>query len=304
MKNRFEGEAGKRRLTEQLETQMFVGGDRILALELASYGEIIAVRADTLVIEEGAADNDIYFIIAGSCRIVVHGRDVAVRTAGTYVGEMSAIEPTQRRAATVIAAEDTILLKVTEVQFSEIGNKYPDVWRRIAKELARRLEQRNTHVSATHDRIRLFIMSSGESIGIAHAIQSGLQYDPYLVTVWTDGVFRAGKYSLESLETAVDESDFAIAIAHGDDIATVRGTLWPTPRDNVVFELGFFMGRLGRRRALLVEPRAEKVKLPSDLDGLTTISYRWSDDPKDLAAAIAPVCHGIREIVRDLGPNN
>ena len=36
--------------------------------------------------------------------------------------------------------------------------------------------------------------------------------------------------------------DFAVAIAHPDDRTKIRDEDWPTPRDNVVFELGFFMG--------------------------------------------------------------
>ncbi|RYD39910.1 MAG: cyclic nucleotide-binding protein, partial [Verrucomicrobiaceae bacterium] len=79
---------------------------------------------------------------------------------------------------------------------------------------------------------------------------------------------------------------------------------WPTTRDNVVFELGFFMGRLGKARSFLVERRGEEVKLPSDLLGLTTLAYRWSGDQKELSAAIAPVANRLRQIFSDLGPNN
>ena len=49
---------------------------------------------------------------------------------------------------------------------------------------------------------------------------------------------------MESLERELDQSDFAIAIAQPDDLTESRGEAKPTPRDNVIFELGFFMGRL------------------------------------------------------------
>jgi CRP/FNR family transcriptional regulator, cyclic AMP receptor protein len=54
-------------------------------------------------------------------------------------------------------------------------------------------------------------------------------------------VFRVANYTLESLEAQVDNSDFAIAIAHADDATASRGSTWPSPRDNVIFELGLFM---------------------------------------------------------------
>jgi CRP/FNR family cyclic AMP-dependent transcriptional regulator len=61
------------------------------------------------------------------------------------------------------------------------------------------------------------------------------------------------------------------------------------------------MGRLGRHRSLLVEPRGEEIKLPSDLAGINTITYKY--DGKNLAASLATACNKLRDIIRDLGPN-
>jgi predicted nucleotide-binding protein len=105
------------------------------------------------------------------------------------------------------------------------------------------------------------------------------------------------------LERQVDESDFAIAIVHPDDTTQSRGVSQVSPRDNVIFELGFFMGRLGRRRTLLVEPRGEEVRLPSDLTGITSVTYKASE-VNDIPAALAPASNRIRQIVRELGPHN
>ncbi|MCM0751645.1 hypothetical protein DEA98_10730 [Brucella pseudogrignonensis] len=108
---------------------------------------------------------------------------------------------------------------------------------------------------------------------VAHEIQAGLQHD-VMATVWPNGVFWAGGYPLESLETAVAESDFGVAVALFEDIVeTGRGDRKPTIRDNVLFELGMFMGRLGRRRSILVYPNLKGLALPSDLHGLTPASY-------------------------------
>jgi CRP/FNR family transcriptional regulator, cyclic AMP receptor protein len=133
-------------------------------------------------------------------------------------------------------------------------------------------------------------------------LQNAFEHDPFLVVIWTDGVFRASQYSIESLEKELDQSDFAIAIAQPDDITESRDKSARTPRDNVIFELGFFMGRLGRHRSLLLEPRGEEVKLPSDLTGITTIPYKY--DANNLAAALGPACNRVRDVVNELGPNN
>ena len=76
----------------------------------------------------------------------------------------------------------------------------------------------------------------------------------------------------------------------------------PSPRDNVVFELGLFMGRLGRRRTILMKPKNTVIKLPSDLVGVTTIDYpaKLSDDSpnRDMAAAWAKVRQHIARVNR------
>ena len=118
--------------------------------------------------------------------------------------------------------------------------------------------------------------------------------------MWSQGVFFAGGYPLEALEKAVDESDFAVAIAQADDIVESRKEQQPTLRDNVLFELGLFMGKLSRHRSILVHPRGEKLKLPSDLQGLTLLSYPPGAE-NELAARLGPVCLEIKKIVKQYG---
>lgn len=302
MIERFQGQRGNEMLVEALRNQKIVCGSIGLAEEIAVAGELIEIRQGTAIINQGAEDNDTYLIIAGAFDIVVNGRTINRRFPGDHVGEMAAIQPIQRRSATVVASEISVVSKLTEPQLTDLGRKYPEIWRYIAKELARRLEQRNALVTTVHEKIRLFIISSAEALEIARAIQNAFEYDPFTVTVWTDGVFRASWYPIESLEKQVDQSDFAIAIAQPDDSMKTRGTDVATPRDNVIFELGLFIGRIGRLRSFLLEPRGEEVKLPSDLAGITTVPYRL--DKKDMAGAIAPACNRIRAIIKELGPNN
>jgi CRP/FNR family transcriptional regulator, cyclic AMP receptor protein len=202
MKKRFEGESGRRLLADTLREQQVVAGNEDLAHELATLGALIEVESNKVLIHQGEADNDIYFIIAGGFQIMVQGKIVNTRRAGTHVGEMAAIQPTQRRSATVVATEDSLVYKLAETQFSYIADKFPQMWRFFAKELARRLEQRNALITKGHDNISVFIMSSAEALDIARAVQNAFERDPFSVVVWTDGVFRASNYPIEALEHA------------------------------------------------------------------------------------------------------
>jgi CRP/FNR family cyclic AMP-dependent transcriptional regulator len=301
MKNRFAGDSGRHALVDTLKDQKMVAGNAELAEEIARIGELIDVKTDTAIITQGGDDSDVYLIVSGSFNIVVNGRVVAGRFPNDHVGEMAAVQHTQRRSATVVAREDSVVVRFTGPQLAELGQTFPEIWRRFAKELARRLEQRNALVTSVSDKVRVFIISSAEALEIARTIQNAFDHDPFSVTVWTDGVFQASYYAVESLERALDQSDVAIAVAEPDDITESRGKRVKSPRDNVIFELGFFMGRLGRHRSLLVEPRGEEIKLPSDLAGINTITYKY--DGKNLAASLATACNKLRDIIRDLGPN-
>lgn len=303
MIQRFQGDTGKRLRIEALANQKIVGGNRKLAEALANSVELLEVQPGELLIEQGSSENDVYLILAGAFDIIVNGRIVGRRVANDHVGEMAAIEPTQKRSASVVVAEEGVVARLTEADLAKFGSRYPEIYRSIAKELSRRLLQRNSLVNMTRDQIRVFIISSVESLDVARTIQNAFAHDSFTTVIWTDGVFKIANYTLQSLEDELDNSDFAIAIAHSDDMTESRGRAWPAPRDNVVFELGLFMGRLGKARAILMEPRDEGVKLPSDLAGITTIPYRYQKG-KDAAAMMGPACNALRDHIRLLGPNN
>lgn len=303
MLNRFEGDAGKRLRIESLAAQKMVAGNLELAELLEPRIKLRQLKAGEMLIEQNDTDNDIHLIFTGNLQIMVNGRVVGRRGPNDHVGEMAAIEPTQRRSASAIATEDTLVASITEADVAELGARYPEMYRYIARELARRLLQRNAFVTATRERIRVFIISSVEALPVARIIENAFQHDKFLTTLWTNGVFKVANYTLQSLEDEVDKSDFAIAIAHADDTTEYRDKTWPTPRDNVVFELGLFMGRLGKDRAILMEPRDEGVKLPSDLAGITTVPYRYVTG-SDAAALMSPACNQLRDHIYRLGPNN
>ena len=53
----------------------------------------------------------------------------------------------------------------------------------------------------------------------------------------------------------------------------MRGRVLTSARDNVIYELGLFSGKLGPERCFFVVPESEKVHLPTDLAGITAGEY-------------------------------
>ena len=65
---------------------------------------------------------------------------------------------------------------------------------------------------------------------------------------------------------------FAIALLTPDDIGSLAGeeqSLKPRARQNVIFELGYFTGKLDRGRVCAL--KGENVEIPSDYDGVLYI---------------------------------
>lgn len=303
MIERFQGEEGHRRLVAVLTEHRLLAGIDGVAERLAIVGQLQSVAKGDAFISQGATDTELFFIVVGAADIVINGKQVAIRHAGDHVGEMAAIEPTQPRAATVIARQPSVLLRVLEADFAAVANAHPVVWRRLAATLSRRLMQRNALIAQPRTQVRVFVMSSVEALPVTRLLVEHFQHDPFLTVVWDHGVFRASNYTLDELERQLEMSDFAIAVAHADDTVITRGDEWPTMRDNVVFELGMFIGFLGRNRAFLMEPREDKLKLPSDLAGLTTVSYRYLPG-SDARSYLAPACNHIRNLILAAGPRD
>lgn len=290
-------------LEDALMNQRLVRGHRGLAQEISRIAELIDLGAGHELIKQGGDDSDVYLILAGKFEIVVNGRPIAMRGPHEHVGDMAAILPSLRRSATVRSLEPSVVARIQAGQLIELANRHPWMWQQLASVLAERLFQRNALVTSTHDEIRVFVISSAEALPIARAVQEIFAHDPFRIVVWTDGVFKASRYSVESLIEVLDMSDFAVAIAQADDITQSRGETRPSPRDNVLFEVGLFIGRLGRLRSFLLEPASQDVRLPSDLSGITTIPYQPGLDA-ELLSLLGPACNQLRRLFNEIGPNN
>ena len=136
----------------------------------------------------------------------------------------------------------------------------------------------------------VFIGSSSEGLPIANALANALRTHAQ-IHVWRD-VFRIGDTFIESLVRELKRCDFAILVATADDVVESRGTSGVAPRDNVVFEAGLFIGAIGHHNAFLLCDSRARLKLPSDLAGITYATFDSS--AANPAEAIAPAAQQIR----------
>ena len=245
-----------------------------MSRQCGDQAEILGFEPGEIIIEESAPTNDAYFILSGIVSITVNGREVAVRTARQHVGEMAVLDPSQRRSASAVAESDVVVARVDALTLNSIAESFPRLWRNIALELSERLRQRNRFVPPMNPRPVLFVGCSSESLEIGREIQSALDHDPIIVKPWTDGIFSPGISPIESLEQELAKVDFAVLVLSPDDIVISRDYSSHAPRDNIVFELGFFMGALSRSRTLLLVPRGIDFKLPTDLLGSNSLNLQ------------------------------
>ena len=301
MLERFKGKEGKRLTVELLRRQRLINGSQELAIALYEVSKLQEFEPGQLLITENSEETDLLLILTGEVRVEVHGRLVASRIPGQHVGEMSLIHPGSRRSASVTATEKTVCAAVSEAEFSKIAKQYGELWRELAIELAEKLRQRGRFLAPPNETPEIFIGCSREMLPVAEQIQRSLAHKPVLATLWTDSFFRASSTTIESLLENFSRFDFAIIVLGRDDIVISRSKTKPAPRDNVVFELGLAMGALSRQRTFIVYEEALEIKIPSDLLGVTPITYR-PGTPANLATRIAPVATQIQLEVESKGP--
>ena len=300
MIRRYTGADGRKRLIDSLCTQPSVAGNRTIAQKYANAGQLIDVRSGRSIITQGDSDNDFFLIISGQVGIVINGRQIAIRTAGHHVGEMALLDSTVRRSTTVTTLARSVFLKVSESEVARIAKQYPDLWRRIAIEVSARLRERSQFISQPHADPVVFVGSSSEASREAAWVSDSLNPRPVVCRPWTQGVSQLSKTAIEDLTRMASDSDFSVLILTPDDMTASRGKKKTSPRDNVVFELGLFMGSLGRDRTFIVTPRGVDMKLPTDLLGITHVPFT-TGTKKTLGKRLSPVTRAIWRRMQDLG---
>lgn len=155
---------------------------------------------------------------------------------------------------------------------------------------------------------KVFIGSARESMDYVNAIHEQVRFHAE-VTPWYAGVFEVNDYNMESLERQLDSNDYAVFIFSPDDIVEMRGKKMIKTRDNTLFEMGLFWGKLRKGRVFFIVPDrvqnssgedSHEYILPSDLNGLTTLDYEIRTD-ENYISAVSRASQQINQIIKREG---
>ena len=139
MLERFQGKDGRVALLNALRNQFLVDGNSDIADKIASSSQVKEYAPGTTLFTQGERGSDLCFILAGKVSVRVDEQEIATCSAGMHVGEIGLLEPFKGRSATVVAIDTVVAAHVSQTRFTEIARFHPELWRRMAIELARRL---------------------------------------------------------------------------------------------------------------------------------------------------------------------
>ncbi|MCM1235457.1 MAG: nucleotide-binding protein [Ruminococcus flavefaciens] len=149
----------------------------------------------------------------------------------------------------------------------------------------------------TKDKPQVFVASSVEGLDVAYAVQELLEHNAEC-TVWDQGVFEPSSYIMIDLIERLKISDYGIFVFSIDDTVRIRGEEEKVVRDNVILELGLFMGAIGQKNCFIIIPNSnEKIHLPTDLTGITLLKYNAKRKDGNLKAALGPSVNKIRNVI-------
>jgi CRP-like cAMP-binding protein len=95
------------------------------------------------MLKQNDIDEDVYLILEGEVSVEVNGKRAATSGPGAPIGEMALLDPYGTRSASVVAITDVVVARIKRARFEALAKEYPQIWRSIAQELARRVRRYN-----------------------------------------------------------------------------------------------------------------------------------------------------------------
>lgn len=144
--DQFSGPEGKQRLAVALWSHEVIGYDTALARKFAEQATVRKFPSGKTLLKQNASGKHVYLILDGEVAVEVNGKRIATSGPGVSIGEMALLEAPGGRCASVMAIKDTVVARLTQPQFEALAEEYPQIWRGVARELARHVRRNNARV--------------------------------------------------------------------------------------------------------------------------------------------------------------
>ena len=112
--------------------------------------ETMSLERGAVLVRQGDRAEALYVVVSGRFEVHIRGRDGAIAEigAGSPIGEIAFLAGGER-TATVIAARDSLVLRLGRAEFDRLCQRTPGIWRALTATLASRLAE--TSANRTRD---------------------------------------------------------------------------------------------------------------------------------------------------------
>ncbi|MDX2070797.1 MAG: cyclic nucleotide-binding domain-containing protein [Haliscomenobacter sp.] len=136
----FDGRLGYDRLVRAFQEQELVNNNALIAKKLAEFSELEIYKQNQKIYKQGELAGDHFFmVLIGQVELQKDGQQINIITSGGCFGEFPMIIPTDVFYLNAISNGDSIVAKIPIIHFLDITEEYPEIWKNLARMLAKRL---------------------------------------------------------------------------------------------------------------------------------------------------------------------
>lgn len=152
----------RRGFQEQLRTHpLYASMPEAQLARIIPEHDIIALRAGTTFITEGAETDALYIVLTGRCAIDAGGRIVRTLGRGGVLGELGMLA-NAKRSASVTTTRDSVVAMLPRTRLERIADQAPSVWRALGECAARRVVGVASGEEAGHGAVTLALVGTGD----------------------------------------------------------------------------------------------------------------------------------------------
>lgn len=150
---------------------------------------------------------------------------------------------------------------------------------------------------------KLFICSSTPALDVALTLKNSLSKD-FIVNTWRENTFQLGYHHLDSIIKASANYNFVLLVLTPDVVQTFNNNTSTSVKDNILFEMGFFIGVFGRERTFFIVQNQDDFKLPSYVAGINCTDFIKPTEPDLLETSLHKCCVHIKNAINEKNDNH